>query len=136
VVLATVVEANRAFRVKDYSTALRLYRQVAERTAAAGGSPEERSARAFARFRIVLIDALVGQEDDARAVLEAMRQQDSSSPFLRLALLFWDTYGMTADPQAACAQVTRQVREAPAPILTPLSGVPNLTPDEVCVVPA
>jgi hypothetical protein len=131
--LASLSEANRAFLAKEYSAALREYRQVAERSAGAGGQPDltAQAARAFARFRIVLIDALVGQEDDARAILETMRQQDGGSPLTGLAALFWDTYGMTADPRAACGVVTRRALEGP----TALDGTLGLRPEEICVVP-
>jgi hypothetical protein len=132
--LASLAEAERAFLSKDYSAALRGYRQIAERSTGSGSGQQEQTAqaaRAFARFRIVLIDALVGQEDDARATLEAMRQQDSGSPFSGLAALFWDTYGMTADPHAACEQVTRRALEGPMP----LDGLAGLRPEDICVVP-
>src|SRR5437763_13522292 len=104
----TVMDANAAFARKDFSTALQLYRRAAADDSLGATRffvhrvPPGPELRAFARFRIVVADALVGQEDDARATLEQARRQDTNTPFLRLDLVFWDTYGMTADPHAAC----------------------------------
>lgn len=133
--LRLILDANAAFAAGDYTSALRLYRRAAEDDTPLEAEPP----RAFARFRIVVADAVVGQEDDARATLEAMGQQDAARPFRRLALTFWDTYGMTADVRAACGQVTRLVREDPPLYLRALSGwgypERDLGPDDVCPIP-
>ena len=130
---ALLAAADAALNRRDFSTALKLYRQLAEGSASGTDLP------AFARFRIIVADALVGQEDDARATIEAMRQTDAGTPFLGLALAFWDTYGMTADPKLACAQVTRLVKENPEPVLRALNGSavagPRFEADDVCRLP-
>jgi hypothetical protein len=140
----TVMDANAAFTREQFSTALRLYRQAAGDDSLNDPLPSHSvppgpELRAFARFRIVLTDAVVAQEDDARAVLEQMRQDDSNTAFLRLALVFWDTYGMTADLAVACNQVTRLVQADPQPVLRSLNnwgaGRPELAADDVCKLP-
>jgi hypothetical protein len=140
----TVMDANAAFTREQFSTALRLYRQAAGDDSLNDPLPSHSvppgpELRAFARFRIVLTDAIVAQEDDARAVLEQMRQDDSNTAFLRLALVFWDTYGMTADLAVACNQVTRLVQADPQPVLRSLNdwgaGHPELAADDVCKLP-
>jgi hypothetical protein len=139
----TVMHANAAFARREFSTALLLYRQAAADDSRDAMQlfvhrvPPGPELRAFARFRIVVADALVGQDDDARATLEQARQQDANTPFPRLGLVFWDTYGMTADPQPACAQVTRLVQADPEPILRSLNnwGHTDLAPGDVCRLP-
>jgi hypothetical protein len=95
--------------------------------------------RAFARFRIILTDVIVGQEGDAVTILDEMRQKDADNPYLPLALLFWDTYGMTADLQAACTRVTRSVEAEPSLYLRSLNGWASapreFAPSDVCRVP-
>jgi hypothetical protein len=139
-----LADAGAAFTRRDFQTALRLYCQAAEddsliETPLAHTTPPGPELRAFARFRLVLIDALVGQEDDARALLEAAQRLDSATAFPRLALVFWDTYGMTADVQLACDQVTRLVRANPQPTLRSLNGWgyanPEVAPEDVCRPP-
>ena len=139
----TVMDANAAFARKDFSTALLLYRQATAGDSRAATQrfvhrvPPGPDLRAFARFRIVVADALVGQDDDARATLEQARRQDADTPFLRLGLVFWDTFGMTADPHPACAQVTRLVQADPEPVLRSLNnwGQTDLAPGDVCKIP-
>jgi hypothetical protein len=135
-----LANAQAALNRRDVTAALRLYRQAASDDSLVDPTLDGRSAgpalRDFASFRIVLLDAIVGQEDDARAILEQLRG-DAERPFARLALVFWDTYGMTADPAAACRQVNQLVRDEPARFLRPLNdGAAGLgiTPDTVCTV--
>ncbi len=140
--LTLLADAEAALDRRDVTAALRLYRQAAIDDGLVDPTLDGRSAgpdlRAFASFRIVLLDAVVGQEDDARAILKQLRG-DLERPFARLALVFWDTYGMTADLAAACRQVNQLVRDEPARFLRPLNdGMAGLgvTPDTVCRVVA
>lgn len=142
---ALIQRANTAFDRKDFATAARLYRQAANDPGlddVAGPPrpvPPGPELRAFARFRFILTSVLQGNDDAAREALETARQQDAGTAFLRLDLLFWDTYGMTADPEAACRQVTQAVAERPEPVLRSLNGwgagTPELEPRDVCSVP-
>jgi hypothetical protein len=141
---STIADANAAYARKDFSTALGLYRQAAgdeglNQALSSHPVPPGPELRAFARFRVVVADAVVGQEDDARATLDEMRQKDAGTAFLRLSLVFWDTYGMTAEPGAACARVTQLVRENPEPVLRSLNnwapGDPKLVPEDICRLP-
>ena len=77
------------------------------------------------------------QQQLATPAHEQARRQDTNTPFLRLDLVFWDTYGMTADPHAACEQVTRLVRADPEPVLRSLNnwGRADLAPEDVCRLP-
>jgi hypothetical protein len=138
--LTLLVDAEAALNRRDVTTALRLYRQAATDDSLADPTLDGRSTgpnlRDFASFRIVLLDAIVGQDDDARAVLDQLRG-DGDRPFAGLTLVFWDTYGMTADLAAACRQVNQLVRDAPDRFLPPLNAGTNglgLTPDSVCTV--
>ena len=138
--LTLLADAEAALDRRDVTAALRLYRQAATDDSLVDPTLDGRSAgpnlRDFASFRIVLLDAIVGQEDDARDILEQLRG-DASRPFAALALVFWDTYGMTADLAAACRQVNQLVRDEPARFLRPLNeeaaGL-GITPDTVCTV--
>jgi hypothetical protein len=138
-----VNEANAAVGRSDFSTALRLYRQAAADDSQIEARPPRQVApgpelRAFARFRIVVVDAQVGQEDDARATLDQMRRLDAGTPFLRLALAFWDRYGMTADVKAACGHVASLVKTDPEPVLRSLNNWGpqgrDLAAEDVCPV--
>jgi hypothetical protein len=131
--LSALTRAQQAFAQQDYATALQQDRLAFDPRS--GLSPE---LRAFAGYRLVVVDAIVGQEDDARAVQETLRQEAADSTFTRLALVFWDTYGMTGDLKTACGQVTRQVKENPAALealSVVASSVPGLSADELCVIP-
>jgi hypothetical protein len=138
--LTLLADAEAALNHRDVTAALRLYRQASTDDSLVDPTLDGRSAgpdlRAFASFRIVLLDAIVGQDDDARAVLDQLRA-DAARPFARLALVFWDTYGMTADVATACRQVNQLVRDEPDRFLRPLNDGAaslDLTPDAVCTV--
>lgn len=143
---ALIQRANAAFDRKEFATAAQLYRQAADDPSLGDPTgpphpvPPGPELRAFARFRFIVASALLGNDDAARDALTTARQQDANTAFLRLDLLFWDTYGMTADPEAACRQVTQAVEERPEPVLRSLNGwgpaFPNLEPRDVCRIPA
>jgi hypothetical protein len=139
-----IVDAGRAFDRKDYSTALRLYRAAANDDNLADSKVQQQwdpgpDLRAYARFRLVLTDLVVGQEDDARATIETARQRDKGSPLLALTDTLWNNYSHTASVKSGCGQVVAMVAADPQPYLRTLNGYgyanPELKPADLCQSP-
>jgi hypothetical protein len=139
-----LLDASTAYAQRDLATALRLYRTAAEDTAPLTSPAPERSApeqqlRAYARFRYLVASVVAGQEDEARAALEKARVEDAATPFLGLGLAFWDIYGLTADPAAACRRVNTLVAEEPDAVVRSLASFSQASqtfrPEQVCELP-
>jgi hypothetical protein len=137
-----IVDANAAFDRKDFRGAEPLYQRAATDAALtderpSGGNPGP-GLRAFARFRLLLLNAILGQDDDARAVLEQMQALDAATPYPAAAQVFWHTYGQTGSVEAGCSQFTESVRRQPA-MLEPLNGWgyanQDLKAEDLCRVP-
>jgi hypothetical protein len=58
-----------------------------------------------------------GNEDEARAHLDALRQADANAAFARLASQLWDQYGMVGQLRGACAQLEPQITSQAGPTL-------------------
>ncbi|MFN0073093.1 MAG: hypothetical protein ACKVVP_16535 [Chloroflexota bacterium] len=138
-----IMDANAAFDRKDFRTAESLYQRAATDDSLAdqrpsGGPHPGPGLRAFARFRLLLLNVIVGRDDDATAVLEQMESLDAATPYPAAAQVFWHTYGQTGSPEAGCIQFTESARRQPA-MLEPLLGWgaanTDLKADELCVVP-
>lgn len=138
-----IQDANAAFLRRDNRAAIALY----ERAATDDTLSDERAIpgpnagpgmRAFARFRLLLIRAIQGNDGVAEEMLEQIERQDALTPYAAIAQVFWHTYGQTADVEAACRQATEAVQRQPA-ALEPLNGWgyanADLKPADVCVVP-
>lgn len=130
-----MVDANAAFARREFPIARRLYELAASDTS----WPNEAAApglQALARFRLLLLHALLDEDDLARSVLEDIQEQDASTPYARLGQFFWHTYGMTNDIAATCAQVTEFARREPA-VLEPLNvpGAPEFRAEDLCQTP-
>lgn len=140
---AAIVDAGQAFERGDYSAALRLYRAAADDPRLSDAPARHTrdpgpDLRAYARFQLVLTDVLVGQEDDALALVAEARERDAGSPPLALTETLWRNYTHTGSLQAACAEVVALVRADPGRYLEALNGYgdPPLQPEEVCRVQA
>ncbi|MBV9170231.1 MAG: hypothetical protein JOZ81_09140 [Chloroflexi bacterium] len=90
----------------------------------------------FAYFRGAIALLASGNEDEARAQLDALQTRDASSPLSRVGAQMWDQYGMTAQLRGACAQVQPQITTQAAQTFATLSaaGV-SVDPATVCSVP-
>lgn len=137
-----IVDANAAFDRKDFRGAAPLYQRAATDDALSdqrpsGGNPGP-GLRAFARFRLLLINVIDGKDDDARAILEQMQSLDSATPYPAAAQVFWHIYGQTGSEDAACAQFTESARRQPT-LLEPLNGWGyangEMKAEDVCQVP-
>ncbi|HEX3246291.1 MAG TPA: FG-GAP-like repeat-containing protein [Chloroflexota bacterium] len=137
-----IVDANAAFDRKDFRAAEPLYQRAATDDALtdqrpSGGNPGP-GLRAFARFRLLLLDAIQGKDDEAREILEQMQSLDATTPYPAAAQVFWNFYGQTGSVEAGCNQFTESVRRQPA-MLDPLNGWgyanAEIKADEVCKVP-
>ena len=122
-----LVDAERAFAQRNFGTALRLYRSAANDASLANTRVQQPSdpgpdLRAFARFRLLVTDVVVGQEDDAMAVLTEARQQDAATAFVNLTETFWRNYTHTGSIRATCDQVVAMVAADPRPYLETLNG--------------
>jgi hypothetical protein len=120
-----IADANAAFDRKDFRAAEPLYQRAAaddtlsdERPS--GGNPGP-GLRAFARFRLLLLNAIQGKDNEAGIILERMKSLDAATPYPAAAQTFWHTYGQTGSVEAGCAQFTESARRQPA-MLEPLNG--------------
>jgi hypothetical protein len=137
-----IQDANAAFASKDFRTAEPLYQRAATDAALSderpsGGNPGP-GLRAFARFRLLLLNVFVGKDDDARAILEQMQTLDAATPYPAAAQVFWNFYGQTGSEEAGCIQFTESARRQPA-LLEPLNGWgyanQEMKAEDLCEVP-
>jgi hypothetical protein len=137
-----IMDANAAFDRKDFRAAEPLYQRAATDDALSdqrpsGGSPGP-GLRAFARFRLLLLNAINGEDDDARAILQRMQTLDAATPYPAAAQVFWNIYGQTGSVEAGCTQFTESARRQPA-MLEPLNGWgyanAEMTAEDLCEVP-
>jgi hypothetical protein len=114
----TLNAANAAFARGDLPTATGLYERVVNTPPAPGETAETASAiTAFAHFRAMVALLAAGNEDEARAHLDALRQADANAAFARLASQLWDQYGMVGQLRGACAQLEPQITSQAGPTL-------------------
>lgn len=138
----TIVDANAAFSRRDFRAAEPLYQRAAMDAALTDDRPAGGNVgpglRAFARFRLLLLNVLVGQDDDAREILERMQALDAATPYPAAAQVFWHTYGQTGSPEAACRQFAEAATRQPA-LLEPLTGWgygnAEMKAEDLCEVP-
>jgi uncharacterized protein HemY len=102
-------QANAAFASGDYASASGFYERAINTPPT--GEPAQTTAaiNEFARFRDAVSLLEQGDEDGARAQVDALQQQDASAPLARLAAQLWDQYGMIGDARGACAQIQPQI---------------------------
>jgi hypothetical protein len=116
--------ANAAFRSGDLKTAAGLYERVVNTPPASSETPAASAAIVdFAHFRGMVTLLADGQEEEARAELEALKQRDANAPLSRLGDQLWDQYGMTGQLRGACAQLQPQVASQASGVLSTLQGL-------------
>jgi hypothetical protein len=126
-------QANAAFASGDYLAASGLYERVLNTPPT--GEPAQTTAaiNEFARFRDVVAQLQQGNEDQAKAQVDALQQQDASAPLARLASQLWDQYGMIGDVKGACAQIQPQITSQAGPALSTLQSLGvNVDPTTLC----
>jgi hypothetical protein len=128
--------ADAALDSGDPSTASGLYERVLN-TPTSGETAETTSAiNAYARFRDMVALLANGNEDDARADLDALQQADASAPLARLGSQLWDQYGMVGSVRGACAQLQPQIASQVGPTLSTLQGAGvRVDPKTLCSPP-
>jgi len=135
--LRPLVHANVAYARGDLPTAINLYEEVATTSPSEQESqPASVAISGLARFRALVALTSLGEEDRAHAELQALLATDANAPLARLAAQFWDQYGMTARPRAACAQLGPAVDSQARAVLDTLASLGiKMQHDELCVVP-
>jgi hypothetical protein len=137
-----IADANAAFDRKDFRAAEPLYQRAATDDALSDQRPSAGNPgaglRAFARFRLLLLNAINGEDDDARTILQQMQTLDAATPYPAAAQVFWNIYGQTGSVEAGCTQFTESARRQPA-MLEPLTGWgysnTEMKADDLCEVP-
>jgi hypothetical protein len=129
--------ANAAFARSDYSGASGLYERALN-TPPTGESDAQRAAiDQFAHFRDMVALLGAGQEDDAKAQLTALQQQNADAPLTRVAAQLWDQYGMVGQLRGACSQLQPQIATQAAPTLAALQGMGvSVDAQTLCSAPA
>jgi hypothetical protein len=126
-------QANAAFSQGDFATANGLYERVVNTPPT--GEPRETTLAIddFARFRDAVSLLALGNEDEAKAQVDALQQSDASAPLSRLAAQLWDQYGMTGSLRAACAQLQPDIASQAGPTINALSSLGvSVTAQNLC----
>ena len=133
---SVLASADQAFASGNLQAAGDLYQRVLNTPPSSGESAALVAAEnGLAGFRIVLVDTLRGDEAAARRELQDLQSRSADSPFTRLASQFWDQYGMTSDPRAACAQVSAQASQVAAELRALRDAGVSIDPSALCSVP-
>jgi hypothetical protein len=128
--------ANAAFASGKSEEAASLYERVVNTPPTAGEAAAATVAiDDFAHFRATVALLAAGNEDEARAHVEALRGREPNTPLARLADQFWNQYSMTASVKAACAQLQPQVASQAGPVLSTLQSLGvNVDSTSLCSV--
>lgn len=142
--LHAVQDADKLARQEKYPEALVLYQQVISSTTLQDWiDPEfERAVLgAYARFRMILIYTILGDDDLAQATLDGLQAEAEAdgrlAGYLDMARLF-RRYGGADDPGRGCASVREYAARQAEQVLAPLGpqhfGYSNLEyiPEDIC----
>jgi hypothetical protein len=142
--LHALQDADNLARQEKYADALTLYQKVISSTTFQDwidAEYEQKLLGAFARFRMITIDTVIGNEALAEATLDALQSEvqadDRLQGYLDMALLF-RREGGAQDPVRACAAVRAFAERQAEQVLTPLGSQqfgysnPDYTPDDMC----
>jgi tetratricopeptide (TPR) repeat protein len=97
-------QANAAFAQEDFAQASGLYERAINTPPNGETRETTLTIDDFARFRDAVSLLALGNEDQAKAQIDALQQADADAPLSRVAAQLWDQYGMTGSLRAACAQ--------------------------------
>jgi len=119
-----ILEANVAFlqeRRAGLASAIAFYRLALDnpRLTACGSEPaiELADLRAFARFRLVLAYAYLGDLNGMTAAIEEAERMQPGHAYTKAARAFLEAYKPKSDIAAGCAAVKRMVDETPPAFL-------------------
>jgi hypothetical protein len=137
-------DADEASAAGEYDRALLLYQRVISDTTLddwIDPVQERETLAAYARFRLVVLYQLRGQEQFSRMILREMEQaHPAASPqhvYARMARTFSETY-VSGGVEAACREVRNYAEINEEDVLTPLGpeefgyGNPSYAPEDVC----
>src|SRR5579859_1210178 len=125
-------QANAAFAAGDLASASGLYERVIN-TPPNGETRETTFAiNDFARFRDIVSQLSQGNEDQAKAQLDALQRDDPNAALARLGAQLWDQYGMVGDLKGACAQLQPDIASQAGPTLAALSALGVSDPGKLC----
>lgn len=128
--------ADNAYMQGDLTSAIALYQQSIDAPADATPPRVIVAATTVARFRSLLAEALLGDEDAAYQQLSTLQNFAPGAPLTRLAAQFWDQYSMTADAGAACNELGPYVSSQAGATLRDLRAIGILVePEALCSVP-
>jgi hypothetical protein len=114
-------DADAAAEMGDYVAALDIYRQFLDQgdPPVWTGDPDEiADLRRYARYRVMLIHALLGDDASAEAVYKSLRSEVAGdvgpeAGFVALADVFWESYAQTRDVGRACRAVVEYAGSHP-----------------------
>jgi hypothetical protein len=137
-------DADQAVEAQNLDQALLLYQRVISDTTLVDWINPEREKEilsAYARFRLVVLYSIRGQDQFSQMILQEMEQAyPPRSPlfaYAQMAMNFKDVY-TSKGLEAACGEVRDYARENDADVLAPLGpdtfgyGNPSYTPEDIC----
>jgi hypothetical protein len=128
--------ADAAFTQGDLASASQLYERVLNTPPTAENETQTAAVNSLAHFRALVALLAAGSEDDARAHLDGLQQQDPNAPFARLGNQLWEQYSMVGSVRGACAQVQPQIATQAAPTLQTLQAMgASVDANTLCQVP-
>ncbi len=128
--------ADNAYMQGDLTSAVALYQQSIDAPTDATPATVIVAATAVARFRSLLAEVVIGDEDAAYEQLSILQNSAPGAPLTRLATQFWDQYSMTADAGAACNELAPYVSSQAGATLRELRTIGILLePEVLCSVP-
>jgi hypothetical protein len=128
--------ADAAFGRGDLTDAGQLYARVLNTPPTGETAQQTAAINDLAHFRAMIVLLANGQEDQARAQLTALQQQDANAPLARIASQVWDQYSMVGAVRGACAQVQPQIATQAGSTLQTLQGMGvSVDATTLCSVP-
>jgi hypothetical protein len=105
-----VIDANALMSGKNYAGALALYQEAVSNAAleeyAIDAMTERANLQAFARFRIVVAQTLIGDAGRAQAAYDDLLAAQPKHIYAQVANSFWQGYVPTHSVSAGCASAT------------------------------
>ncbi len=116
-----VVDADKAALAGEYEVAIKLYREAIDNPDLLvwkewinNGETERADMHGYARYRLVVVYALLGERSKAEEALEEVEREQPDHVYAGVAGAFWDGYTLDYDVAAGCAAATAYAAEHPA----------------------
>jgi hypothetical protein len=114
-------DADAAAEAGDYAAALDIYQEFLDQDdpLVCTKDPDEiPGLRRYARYRVMLIHVLLGDDASAEAVYESLRGEVAGevgpeAGFIALADMFWESYAQTRDVGQSCREVVKYAGDHP-----------------------